>query len=184
MSKISLLLDEYGRHVRLPWQDGLSGREKVWFCIYDPPEERRLRMRIPEFEVVSRESGHGWHATFDIAGRFEEWFAQHKYRESYFHKPSLLTSTLATFGERLVGDLSGQLAASDPNAVVGVLGAGTLFGLPELSVSRLVDGVTPSIRGRLVVFFPGTRDDSNNYRLLDARDGSNYLAVPIEVKER
>ena len=34
--------------------------------------------------------------------------------------------------------------------------------------------------GRLVVFFPG-QFEQNNYRLLDARDGWNYLAVPITL---
>ena len=32
--------------------------------------------------------------------------------------------------------------------------------------------------GRLLVFFPG-EVEGNNYRLLDARDGWNYLATPI-----
>jgi hypothetical protein len=40
--------------------------------------------------------------------------------------------------------------------------------------------VVKDIRGRLVVFFPGEYED-NNYRLLDARDGWNYLAVPITL---
>jgi hypothetical protein len=40
--------------------------------------------------------------------------------------------------------------------------------------------VEGDIRGRLVIFFPGEYD-SNNYRLLDARDGWNYLAVPITL---
>ena len=35
-------------------------------------------------------------------------------------------------------------------------------------------------RGRLVVFFPG-QYEQNNYRLLDARDGWNYMAVPISL---
>ena len=38
------------------------------------------------------------------------------------------------------------------------------------------------VRGRMVVFFPGEYVD-NNYRLLDARDGWNYLAVPITLQE-
>ena len=38
------------------------------------------------------------------------------------------------------------------------------------------------IRGRVVVFFPGEYENSN-YRLLDARDGWNYLAVPITLQE-
>jgi len=33
-----------------------------------------------------------------------------------------------------------------------------------------------------LVFFPGERDGSN-YRLLDARDGWNYLATPIAAQE-
>ena len=53
-----------------------------------------------------------------------------------------------------------------------------LFGL--LRASHLLKLVERDIRGRLVVFFPGHKDN-NNYRLLDARDGWNYLAVPITL---
>jgi hypothetical protein len=59
---------------------------------------------------------------------------------------------------------------------VAVFGVGALFGFTR--VSRVLKLVEPYIRGRLVVFFPGVYDQ-NNYRLLDARDGWNYLAVPI-----
>jgi len=34
----------------------------------------------------------------------------------------------------------------------------------------------------LLVFFPGTKND-NNYRLLDARDGWNYLAQGITLHD-
>ena len=37
-----------------------------------------------------------------------------------------------------------------------------------------------AIQGRLAVFFPGAYAQ-NHYRLLDARDGWNYLAVPITL---
>ena len=57
-------------------------------------------------------------------------------------------------------------------------GVGALFGLTRLS--RVIKLVEPDIRGRLAIFFPGTYD-RNNYRLLDARDGWNYLAVPITL---
>jgi hypothetical protein len=40
--------------------------------------------------------------------------------------------------------------------------------------------VEQAIRGRLVLFFPGEYEN-RNYRLLDARDGWNYLAVPITL---
>jgi hypothetical protein len=42
----------------------------------------------------------------------------------------------------------------------------------------MVDAFAPLVKGRLLVFFPGSFDD-NNYRLLNSYDGWNYLAVPI-----
>jgi len=60
--------------------------------------------------------------------------------------------------------------------VVAVSGVASLFGF--MRVSRLMELVEDSICGRLLVLFPGAYED-NNYRLLDARDGWNYHAVPI-----
>ena len=62
--------------------------------------------------------------------------------------------------------------------MVAVFGVGALFGFARLS--QILKMVEPDIRGRLVVFFPGHLD-RNNYRLLDARDGWNYMAVPITL---
>ena len=42
--------------------------------------------------------------------------------------------------------------------------------------------ISREVRGRLLVFFPGEHE-RGNYRLLDARDGWNYLAVPIDAQE-
>ena len=64
------------------------------------------------------------------------------------------------------------------NSVVAVFGVASLFGLARVSeVLKLVEG---DVRGRLAVFFPG-QYEQNNYRLLDARDGWNYMAVPITI---
>jgi len=61
----------------------------------------------------------------------------------------------------------------------GLFGAGALFGFIRLSqVLKLIER---DIQGRMVVFFPGHKD-GNNYRLLDARDGWNYLAVAITLQ--
>lgn len=59
-------------------------------------------------------------------------------------------------------------------------GVGSLFGLAR--VSLLLEKVAPRVRGRVLVFFPGEHDNGN-YRLLDARDGWNYLAIPITAQE-
>lgn len=60
--------------------------------------------------------------------------------------------------------------------------AGSLFGLAR--VSSLVEGIKDAVQGRLLVFFPGEYyPERHSYSLLDARDGWNYLAVPLRAKE-
>ena len=103
------------------------------------------------------------------------------YRDEYFASPEDLQLKLdAEFpgyvAERLQGAL--RIPEVTTNTVVAVLGAGSLFGLARLS--HVLKKVRMSIQGRLVVFFPG-QFERNNYRLLDARDGWNYLAVPITL---
>ena len=53
---------------------------------------------------------------------------------------------------------------------------GSLFGF--LKVKEVVDKIAPMVKGRLLVFFPGSYEN-NNYRLLDAYDGWNYMAVTL-----
>ena len=73
-----------------------------------------------------------------------------------------------------------QLAASDDQTVLGVYGIASLFGF--LRLSDLMKRIEGDVRGRIAVFFPGEYEEGN-YRLLDARDGWNYLAVPITAQE-
>jgi hypothetical protein len=42
--------------------------------------------------------------------------------------------------------------------------------------------VADAVPGRLLVLFPGEYEN-NSYRLLDARDGWSYLAVPITAHQ-
>jgi hypothetical protein len=73
-------------------------------------------------------------------------------------------------------------AEAGPDTVVALLGVGTLFGLAR--VSSVVEGIKEAVQGRLLVFFPGEHHPENHtYRLLDARDGWNYLAVPLLAKD-
>ena len=72
--------------------------------------------------------------------------------------------------------LSARLAAAPDNGVVAVLGVASLYGF--LRVSEVIRSVEHAVRGRLVIFFPGTKNESS-YRLLDARDGWNYLAQGV-----
>ena len=82
------------------------------------------------------------------------------------------------FRDYAVERLARVLDAADDDTVVALVGTASLYGF--LRVSDLIHSVESRIRGRLAVFFPGTKND-NNYRLLDSRDGWSYLAQPITL---
>lgn len=179
MSYVDELLAAYRRFVALPWQENLAPPQRVWMAVYPPEQERRIRLHLPEFKAATQESGHGW-ALVDITTSFERWMAAHDYRDAYFEDPELLETAMPAFFDHLVTEVRDQLSQhSITNAVVALLGAGTLFGLGDaVKVSALLNSVNEAIAGRLLVFFPGEHE-GNSYRLLDARDGWNYLAIPI-----
>lgn len=186
MSELDRLIKNYERFVQLPWDRNLAGPQKVWFVVYDKAQERRLRLRIPEFEIATRNAGHGW-VHHDLTDAFAEWMAAQEYREAYFEDPEALDLPLREqFLPFLVQRVRKILTepSADDDTVVALSGVGALFGLAR--VSMLVDQVAPAIRGRLLVFFPGDvlfNGDNprrgRNFRLLDARDGWDYHAIVI-----
>ena len=179
MNYISQLIDAYRRFVDLPWQGDLAPAQRVWMAVYPPDQERRIRLHLPAFETATTAAGHDW-GEVDITTSFEEWMAANTYREQYFESPELLGPSMGAFLQSLEERVNSELAThSNPNSVVGLVGVGTLFGLGEtVKVSALLNGVSSAVEGRLLVFFPGEHE-GNSYRLLDARDGWNYLATPI-----
>lgn len=183
MSYVDALVKAYGKFVRLPWEQNVAPPQRVWMAIYPPEHELRLRLRVPEFEAETNEHEHPW-ALIDITKSFETWMAHHQYRDEYFEDPELLETGLPAFFDYLAKDVRAQLERhAHPDGVVGLLGAGTLFGLGDaIKVSALLNAVNDAVAGRLLVFFPGEHE-GNSYRLLDARDGWNYLAVPITPNE-
>lgn len=181
MNTVECLIPAFSRYVRLPWEAGLAPPQRVWFVVYDPPQERRLRFRLSEFKDASLDAGHSWFP-MDLTELFPEWMAKHEYRDAYFENPEDMELELKGFEAYAVERVSAflQTEEADATSVVALSGLGSMFGL--LRVAALVEQVAPKIRGRLVAFFPG-HYDGNNYRLLDARDGWNYLAVPITCKD-
>lgn len=180
-SRIDTLLANYRRQVALPWQPRLAGPQKVWFAVYPKEEERRLRYRVEEFKLATTDHGKGWRQ-LDLTGSFGEWVDKHPYRDAFFSRPRTLTPLLSEFEEH-AADRIVQMAcdgSDDEASVVAVLGISSIFGF--LKVSDLVARVAGTIPGRLLVFFPGSVS-GNVYRLMDARDGWNYLAVPITAFE-
>lgn len=180
MNQITRLAAVYQRHVSAPWQRTMAGAQRVMIIVYSKERERALRGRIGEFEVATQEAGHRW-VDVDATRWFAEWMAEDPYRDDYFEAPELLDMKLeGEFKAFAAEQLSTALEAADRNTVVALFGSASLYGF--LRVSELIQSVEPSIRGRLAVFFPGTKND-NNYRLLDARDGWSYLAQPITLHD-
>ena len=182
MGRIDTLAERYKRYISLPWQKDLAGAQRAIFIVYDKSDERRLRARKALFEMATKDAGHDW-IECDLTGAFAEWMSNTEYRESYFESPEDLELKLE---EDFLAHAAGRLRATltSPEAgegsVVALFGVASLFGFAR--VSELMGAIERDVRGRIVVFFPGEYEDSN-YRLLDARDGWNYLAVPITLRE-
>ncbi len=180
MGRIEELADLYGQHIATPWQRTIAGAQRVIMVVYDKELERVLRDRKEEFETRTTAEGHGWREV-DVTDAFAAWLGSDEYREAYFDSPEDLSMKLASefpeyVAERIRAEL--QRPDADENSVVAVIGAGSLFGFVRVShVLKLIEG---EIRGRLVVFFPGHLSQ-NNYQLLDAQDGWNYMAIPISI---
>lgn len=184
MSKVAKLLNIYREHIAVPWKQGVAGIQRVIFAVYDPHDELRMRAHLLEFEIATKAAGHAWQL-IDITDSFPVWLAGQRYRESYFENPDDLGGYVAgkitDFTQDLEQDLRQKISeAADTNTVTALLGVGSLFGLTR--VSHVVEKIADTIPGRLLVFFPGEYAN-NNYRLLDARDGWNYMAVPLVAAE-
>ncbi len=179
-SRVERLAGAYERHVAAPWRRTLAGAQRVVFVVYDKEMERTLRARVGEFEQATRSAGHGW-TLVDCTRWFAEWMARDEYRDAYFENPFLLGLKLESeFRAESARKLTGALEQAGESDVVALLGVASLYGF--LRVSDLIRAVEPAVRGRLVVFFPGGRSE-NNFRLLDARDGWNYLAQAITLHD-
>lgn len=182
MGRIEELADKYERHISAPWQRNLAGAQKAIFVVYDKTDERKLRAKRREFEMRTRDSGHRWREV-DLTDSFPRWMSQDEYRDAYFESPDDLTLKLQNeYVEYVASGLREALVDDDvdEDTVVGVFGAASLYGFSR--ISEVLKHVEGDIRGRLVLFFPGDHEQ-NNYRLLDARDGWNYLAVPITLND-
>jgi hypothetical protein len=178
MTAVDRLLSNYSRQVRLPWPTNVSGKQRVWFAVYPPGEERRVRARLPQFEAITLAASHGW-TTVDLTRLLPEFLAAHKYRESIFQKPEHLRvgNHLEVHAATLVKEACSREGAG---SVVAVTGLASLFDF--VRVSSLIERVEDAVLGRLLALFPGEYA-GNVYRFMDARDGFNYMAVPITSTE-
>jgi hypothetical protein len=177
-SRVDALLEAYKRVVREPWSSALSGQERMWFLVYDPAEQRKVDLRIGEFELITRNAGKKW-VSISLKGCFPEWMAKHDYRDEYFQDPESLTDQLELsfkgYATTFISEAMDNLQA-DNETVVVIRDIASVFGFSR--VSDILNGCSGKIKGRMLILFPG-EFANNHYRLLDARDGWSYLARPI-----
>jgi hypothetical protein len=179
MGKIEDLAERYYRHVCVPWQRTVAGAQRVVIVVYDKSLERAFRARKAEFALRTDKAGRAW-VEFDCTRAFAGWMAADEYRDAYFESPADLAMKEGEFREHVIAQLRERLRAATDTTVVGMTGVGSLYGF--VHIHEIVRAVEPDIRGRLVVFFPGSKV-GNNFRLLDARDGWNYLATTITLDD-
>lgn len=185
-SKVTKLASAYREHLTVPWQAGLAAIQRVIFAVYDKADELRLRANVEEFALATQQAGKQW-LLLDVTNAFPEWMAEQEYREAYFESPEDLAGYQTGELTEFVLDLNSKLKArisseAGPDTIVALLGVGTLFGLAR--VSSVVESIKDAVQGRLLVFFPGEyHPETHTYRLLDARDGWNYLAVPLLAQD-
>jgi len=180
MGRIEELANKYQNHISTPWQRNLSGDQKTIFIVYPKEDERRIRAKIGLFEIATKKAGHGW-KSFDFTKMFAEWMSEVDYKDIYFEEPESIQLKLQDeFLQAAARKLRDVLTADEvtANTVVAMSGVASLYGFTK--VSLILKEIVHDIPGRLVLFFPGEYEN-NNYRLLDARDNWNYLAIPITL---
>ena len=69
MSRVKRLIQSYSKYISVPWRDDAAAAQRVIFCVYNETEERWLRAKVDEFEIVTRQAGHEW-AMFDLTDTF------------------------------------------------------------------------------------------------------------------
>ena len=147
----------------------------MWIVWYDKSQQRRFTGRLAEFEHATLRAGHGWRQ-LSLSEWFGSWIERHEFFHALVDHPAELRGLLPEIEGSLVDELTHTLSSCNINDVLAIDGCGALFGI--VRVSTLVSRVADFIPGRLLVGFPG-KYTAGVYRLLDARDGWNYHAIPI-----
>ena len=182
MSPVADLVDAYKAELSLTWQDNVSGGERVWMLVYPPDLERRMRHALPSMELTTTQAGRDW-LVVDVSDDFGRWLSSHRHAEAFYEEPSDLTqSILDQFETTLVRRIRDALETAPTNAVVALVGIGSIY--PFLRASRVIKSIDSAVTGRLLVLFPGLHDsETHSFRLLDARDGFNYRARVIDPQK-
>jgi len=179
-NRIDDLLTAYDKVVNEPWSTSIAGQERVWFLVYDPADQRMVDFRLKDFETTTIKAGKKWRS-ISLKPCFPNWMANHEYREEYFKNPEYIVDQLeAEFIPYTINYLRSAMTGldQDRDTVIAIRDVSSIFGF--LRLSEIIKSCDRDIKGRMLIFFPG-EFDQNHYRLLDARDGWDYLARPITI---
>jgi hypothetical protein len=180
MSRIDQLLVRFRTHVSQPLRRDFPLSQRIWFVVYPPEDERRLGPRLPEFEMATKDVGLEW-VRIDLAGSFAEWIDSRDDKDAIMGDPELV-ETYADPGyvdfikDRLANAVTQHAQKTPESTVFALTGLIELYDF--IHVSSIIEALDSKFPGVLLVFFPGEREN-NTYRFLGARDGWDYLAVPI-----
>lgn len=175
MSTVEDLLAAFRRRLDVPWRPDEAPAGRVWMLWYAKEHERRVRGRLGEFRLAAEQAARGWRE-LDIAPMFGEWIVAQPWFERVAKRPATLSTVIGQFEATTAQRVCTELAACGSNDILALTGIASLFGL--IRAQSLLATVAEAVPGRLLVTFPGVHRDGI-YRLLDARDGYDYLAVPI-----
>jgi hypothetical protein len=89
MSGLQRLLENFERQVALPLAERLPPAQRVWFVVYAPEQERRLRFLLPEFQLRAEKHSKIW-KELDLTDLVPKWVCEHEYHEAYLRDPTLL----------------------------------------------------------------------------------------------
>ena len=106
-NRLSRLIQSYTNFISIPWMTGLADEQRVLFAVSHKEDELKLRARIEEFRLATKNAGHSW-LELDITKLFPEWMAQQRYREDYFEEPADLKSKYRVFVRQSVEKLAAQ----------------------------------------------------------------------------
>lgn len=177
MNYVEQLDEALRQQLAHPWRNDLSGGEKTWFLVFEPMRLRQVMKYRDAFKLTAQAAGKRWEE-IDVSNRFGTWMREHEYAESYYEDPELAHTLFEDFVDQLVEEIRNRVTARsvDEDTLLVLTGTESLYGITKLShVTRRIEDFVP---GRLLVFFPGEYAETQ-YRFLDARDGWNYLAVPL-----
>ena len=129
-SKIDQLLAAFDKVVQEPWSNTLSGQERIWFLVYDPAEQRKVDLRIEDFETATIKAGKKWEIiSFKLC--FPQWMANHEYKEGYFKNPKHIVDQLeADFIPHAIQFIKGELTRinQDQDTLIAIKDVSALFG--------------------------------------------------------